>query len=868
MTGSSEQVRPAHLTADVAEALAAELVGEMVQRWRQGERPLPEDFLARHPELWDHPEAAADLIYEELCLRREYGLETPAADVLARFPQWRPQLEVMIDCQRLLDPRRPVPQFPAAGESLGDFLLLAELGRGVQGPVFLASQLSLGDRPVVLKLTPCDASEHLSLARLQHTHIVPLYSVQDHPARGLRALCMPYFGGVTLARLFEALRPVPSPRRTAKDLLDALDREQTAAANVAPARRGARLDIIGGSYVDAVCRIGACLADALQYAHDRGLVHLDLKPSNVLIAADGQPMVLDFHLARGPIHPADVGPAWLGGTPGYMSPEQQAALAAVQHARPVPYAVDGRADVYSLGVVLFEALAGKLPSGDPADAPTVKETQGAAHEVSRSSTEFLVRRSDRPPALRLLNPQVSVGLSDIVAKCLAVDAAARYPSMAALAADLRRHVAHRPLAGVRNRSVTERWRKWRRRRPHGVALVGMMFAVLAAAGAVALGAASHVADRVGLASAALTDAQSQMAVGDWDAATATLHRGLSAVRGFPGQHALTVELERRLNEAERGRADADRSATARDLRRLADRVRFVYGADLAPTAGVGGVAASCRTLWDRRERAVARLRNEDGGPDPAVRDDLYDLAIFWADLQVRAEPPADRAEARAAARMTLDQAEELLGPSPVLDQERRLHGGPPSPDRPTPRAPETAWEHYALGRALLRSGDVDRAAVEVARALRAEPEGLWPNFYSGLCHYRQGRYVDAVAAFGVCIGAAPDAAGCYYNRGLAFAALGRTEPAVQDLDQALRLDPTFAVAALTRGRLHLRAGHYADAVADLQRACDLGTDPATVAVDLALSHLARGEIAAAIADLHPPVEQSSASAPAHRPSPR
>ena len=109
----------------------------------------------------------------------------PLEQVLSRFPQWRPQLEVLFDCQRLLGPRRAAPQFPAAGESLGDFLLLAELGRGAQGPVFLASQLSLGDRPVVLKLTPCDAHEHLWLARLQHTHIVPLYSVQDHPARGL-----------------------------------------------------------------------------------------------------------------------------------------------------------------------------------------------------------------------------------------------------------------------------------------------------------------------------------------------------------------------------------------------------------------------------------------------------------------------------------------------------------------------------------------------------------------------------------------------------------------------------------------------------------------------------------------------------------
>src|SRR5262249_5074349 len=132
------------------------LVEEMIRRWRQGDCLLPEDLLARHPELWEHPEAVADLIYEEVCLREESGQEVHLEQVLRRFPQWRPQLEVLFDCQRLLGPSRAVPHFPAAGEALGDFLLVAELGRGAQGRVYLASQLSLGDRPVILKLMPCE----------------------------------------------------------------------------------------------------------------------------------------------------------------------------------------------------------------------------------------------------------------------------------------------------------------------------------------------------------------------------------------------------------------------------------------------------------------------------------------------------------------------------------------------------------------------------------------------------------------------------------------------------------------------------------------------------------------------------------------
>jgi serine/threonine protein kinase len=297
------------LSSEDAEALTATLVEEMIERWRYGKRPLPEEFLERHPDLWNHPEAATDLIYEEICLRQEYGQMIPEEEVLSRFPQWRRQLEVLFDCQRLLGPGSVAPLFPRVGGSLGDFLLLAELGDGVHGRVFLASQASLGGRPVVLKLIPLEACEHLSLARLQHTHIVPVFSVQDHPDRGLRSMCMPYFGGATLSQVFDSLRSRPVSQRSGQDLLDALIHAPDSHVQPSCGHQGGERELVmpasralvKATYVEAMCWIGACLAEALQYAHERGLIHLDLKPSNVLLTADGQPMVLDFHLARGPI---------------------------------------------------------------------------------------------------------------------------------------------------------------------------------------------------------------------------------------------------------------------------------------------------------------------------------------------------------------------------------------------------------------------------------------------------------------------------------------------------------------------------------------------------------------------------------------
>src|SRR5262249_59981245 len=109
----------------------------------------------------------------------------------------------------------------------------------------------------------------------------------------------------------------------------ARDRARAPPPLAVPARGRARRLLERASYVQAVCWVGSCLADALHYAHEHGLVHLDLKPANVLLTAGGQPMLLDFHLARAPLAPGCAAAGGIGGTADYMSPEQRAALAAV-----------------------------------------------------------------------------------------------------------------------------------------------------------------------------------------------------------------------------------------------------------------------------------------------------------------------------------------------------------------------------------------------------------------------------------------------------------------------------------------------------------------------------------------------------------
>jgi Flp pilus assembly protein TadD len=229
-----------------------------------------------------------------------------------------------------------------------------------------------------------------------------------------------------------------------------------------------------------------------------------------------------------------------------------------------------------------------------------------------------------------------------------------------------------------------------------------------------------------------------------------------------------------------------------------------------------------------------------------LRADLLDAAVLWADFHTRRAEPNEVAAARREALGVLAEAQQLLGPSAALARERQALGGPAAGNEPGPR---TAWEHYAVGRLLLRAGDLDGAAPALERAVALQPRDFWPWFYSGLCAFRQRRFDDAVTAFTVCVALAPGSAQCYHNRGLARLARGQTVQARSDYDRALELDPTLAAALLNRGVLHLREKRLADAADDLTRALALGTDPVAAHYNLALVHQAWGDRGAALASV-------------------
>ncbi len=325
------------------------------------------------------------------------------------------------------------------GQVLGDFELLREIGRGGMGVVWEARQLSLGRR-VALKLLPPERlwtrnsverfrREAEAGGRIDHPGIATVYQIGC--AGDLHFIAQEYVEGArTLADRLEEVRRLPELPRD-------YDRE--------------------------TAQVFLELAEALEAAHGKGVVHRDVKPTNVLLTALGRPKLVDFGLARLEGAPGLSLTGERAGTPFYMSPEQ------ARSSRDV----DPRSDVFALGVTLYESLTLRRPfEGD-----------------SREEVLGRIER-DEPIHPRKLRPRIPVDLALICLAALEKRPADRYPHMRVLAADLRCFLAHEPIH-ARAPDPLQRLRKWTLRHPTKATALGFGLVALPALAWIAVLALSN-----------------------------------------------------------------------------------------------------------------------------------------------------------------------------------------------------------------------------------------------------------------------------------------------------------------------------------------------------------------------------------------
>jgi serine/threonine protein kinase len=348
-------------------------------RLRAGEVCRTEQVLATQPLFASQEDWAVELIYTEFVAREELGQRPTPEEFYARFPHWRDRLQRQFQIHELLRDQLHAETRPAAAPEpltgrLGQYDLIEPLARGGCGVIYRAWQSGL-ERVVALKVLRPELSrvprarqrfchEARVMAGLRHPHIMPIHEIGE--CRGAIFFSMDFAAGGSLAERTSAWEP----------------------------REAARLL--------------AVVARAMHFAHQQGVVHCDLKPSNILLDERGEPLLSDFGLARLPTSDTDLdGPGQIIGTPAYMAPEQ------------IDAETDDRigpaTDVWALGVILHEMLTGTRPFR----ANTLADLQQII-----GSTE------------RLHLAAVPAPLARICSRCLAKGPGDRYPSAGQLAGDL------------------------------------------------------------------------------------------------------------------------------------------------------------------------------------------------------------------------------------------------------------------------------------------------------------------------------------------------------------------------------------------------------------------------------------------------
>lgn len=421
---------PAVSTSERLLTLVELIKVDLEYRWKDSQwHKTIEQYVQDFPELASEDGPPCDIIYEEFHIRRAAGEAILPSDYYARFPQRCEELRRLLPADgshqtsTLAAKGSRVPVFEA-GQRVDDFDLLSPIGKGAFATVFLARQKSM-QRLVALKISRDRGAEPQTLAQLDHPHIVRVFDHRQLPDRKLRLLYMQYVAGGTLQGVIEHAKTVPPLNRSGRTFLAGIDSTLEQRGEATPNDSLTRYRLQKASWAEIVCWLGARLAGALAYAHARGVLHRDVKPANVLVASEGHPKLADFNISFSKLDGATPA-AYFGGSLAYMSPEQLEACDPT-HSRS-PEELDGRSDIYSLGVMLWELLTLRRPFSEEALPDSWGKALGKLTEIRRKGI--------LPQDLARIPPEAPPMVIEVLKKCLAPQPADRYRTADELAREL------------------------------------------------------------------------------------------------------------------------------------------------------------------------------------------------------------------------------------------------------------------------------------------------------------------------------------------------------------------------------------------------------------------------------------------------
>ncbi|TWU55057.1 serine/threonine-protein kinase [Rubripirellula reticaptiva] len=739
------------------------------------------------PELIDHPSLLYAIGFEDFRSRQRFGLPVD----VERWKQipgiqnetWYSSL--LGDTENVSarnDPkqstsekeqrnRKNTPLDAKLEQSLDQigFQVTELIGRGAFSHVYLATQQDLADRFVVLKIVDRSMTESRSIALLQHTNIVPIYS--NHLVDQKTVICMPYAGCVTLSDLV----PDGDKRRLSGEEMVATVRQRVRDSQISKKPQSASPaadDLSAMTPLDRISRLDSSdlitwvfkrIASGLMHAHARGILHGDIKPANVLIRNDGEPALLDFNLS----HLIDSATAkHVGGTLPYMAPENLLGMVRHESTLSVP------SDIYGFGVTMYQFATGRLPYTAPnskSDADLTRAAEDRSNPVKWHSGDAV------PPSLRT-----------IIENCLAFDANDRYESAQQLHDDLDCESKNIPLRHGHDRIGT-RLRKYAKRHPK-----------LTSGGSVAFLIAMSMIPLIGLAAAWRQRSQQAGVVEQLNQFSERSTRVLASMIANPVRH-----TEQEIDAAMQPLADLGvLDPAAFDVSTLDDLPNeqgSKFRENMLRHINQVAIFEADRLITDSRSSPIkpSSLRRLD-------------------QLQVAGTRVLNGRDSRSHQYIEVEKS-RIKGDRQAVKTKR---------DKASQTEMTSDTEVYLEAVRLLKKeqwGEAVDMLTSLADRGAIPPELRWTGL--GRSQYSERNYEKAILSFTQSIERSPESSRLRLLRGLCYLQLSRGNPAEQDFSEAIRLDPTNWKALTNRGLIRLGRNQAPDAIEDFTTAMKFAPDP-------------------------------------------
>jgi len=684
-------------------------------------------------------------------------------------------------------------------EILPEYELIRELGRGGMGIVYLAQQPKL-NRMVAIKVLPALIGvvrpefkarfrrEAELAASLAHTNIISVYDFGE--ADGTLFYTMQLIKGRSLRDILEEIN-----ESGAVDCVVGPE-DSSGSKTQTRTRATAGTPPVGLAYFRKVAHWIAEVADALQYAHDHGIIHRDIKPSNLLLAEDGRLMISDFGLARPVGLQSMTADNSIIGTCRYMAPEQFDVNTAAS-AREDQHLVD----VYALGATLYELLAFRPVYSAPDDRQIMHQIQ----------------THDPVPPSRFV-AQVPAGLETVCLKAISRDRKDRYPSAAEFADDLRRWALDMPIR-ARRQTAGEQIARFLKRRKLAVAF--SVISIMLATTAGAMYARSVLAERNAEHAAIIAtteragnltqQANARIVAEQFDEAITLSNEALRILPdSMDAIHTKAIALNRHGFEKE------SNALLAGAIERNPDdwRSRFLLGMSTHPGHG--------------HHPGAGTLMNASIDSEDAVRQS----AIIGGQIAVLERFHPESAELMCLRSCVEPNHEKAIE---ILDQAINLD----------PSLTEAIVEKAS------RLGFISRyeeALEELDHAIRLGHGGHQIHGYRSIALYQLQRYPEALVALNNAIERNPKYAHWHYNRAVIHSYLGNLDDAFTDADATIRLDPGYAGAYMIKARLLSAQGQVQSALEQFSIAEELEPTNKDIYTERGLLYWNTGQYDASLRD--------------------